>query len=460
LISWSHIFSLCLSSALDAENVLRSWFIIDDKIKLETPENNAHLYTMDKKHICLVCKVSFKSIRELHLHSKTKRTHINSELDELANHSKKNRSNIEKNMKKLKNTQKIKRNSSPARSTILKCNEMLDEVPKCAETVFLQHNCSICSKWFLHEERLKLHLLDHSYVDILECPTCNEKFSTNKECRSHVELHLTFKLCVLCNERFSKKSWFTDHMHTEHCVQSSGAVNILDPKTGRHVCQCCGETFSEIKSLLAHMTHFEETNAVCNVCGKTYASRSRLKSHLIHSSCNGRKYDCPDCEKQFSSKITLLYHSRVHTGVLPPKTFVCARCGETYEKEYCLKRHMISRHNGERPFLCTVCSKTFTFIDLLRYHMLSHSDDRPHACQVCPAESARFKTKSQLTKHMRIHAERRLFFCEVCRKGFNFPKNLKVHMTKHSDEHVFKCTDCDESFRHRETWKKHLKRHL
>jgi len=192
LATWFLNFSLCLSSALDAEHSVLRWFVLNDKIKTEALENEAYKkYTcsLDNKHICPVSKQSFQRICELNIHSE--RAHITLELDELPKHSKISQSNIMVNMKKLTSnlprvldTQNIESSShlldtrSIERSKTCDCSEsskckkiILDKVAKCVE--YLQLNCSICSKWFLHEERLKLHLLEHSSDDILECPVCN-----------------------------------------------------------------------------------------------------------------------------------------------------------------------------------------------------------------------------------------------------------------------------------------------
>jgi len=520
-----------LSSALAAENFVQTWwFILDDKIKLETLANTAH--TEDNELTCQVCNQSFKCIRELCCHLEI--PHITLEPDELPKHFEMVQSNIVENGKNINSTantkkitsnvphvlatQNIERSNHLLHTQIIECSkrqscsdtsdcfakpdklrssietvnivknvemltsipphllntqmiknctshaysessnfkEVLLELPKSVEAVYLQPTCSICSKSFLHEERLKLHLLEHSSVDILECPACNEKFNTIGECKSHVELHRTFRLCVLCNKHVSTKSRYMDHMHMQHSVQSPGTMKLVDPKTGQLVCKHCGEKFVKNKLLLAHVMLFDETHVVCDVCGRIQMSKFKLKHHLSSGVCSGRKYSCPDCEGQFLSSTILKNHSRVHTGLVPPKTFVCARCGKSFEKAWFFKMHMAS-HNGERPFLCTICSKRYALASRLREHMLSHSEDRPHACQVC---SARFKSKCLLHQHMRIHAEQPLHVCEVCHKGFNCRGHLKVHMRTHSGARPYQCTECTQSFAHPGTLKKHLKSHL
>lgn len=94
---------------------------------------------------------------------------------------------------------------------------------------------------------------------------------------------------------------------------------------------------------------------------------------------------CPYCEKMFALKSNLDRHIRLHMEVV--KSFVCEHCGAEYFTNSALKEHCISAHKEIKPFECGVCKKRFSHQRSLRKHALSHSDERPFQCTLCPQVS-------------------------------------------------------------------------
>lgn len=66
---------------------------------------------------------------------------------------------------------------------------------------------------------------------------------------------------------------------------------------------------------------------------------------------------------------------------------------------------------GEMPYTCEICNRTFTFQQSYHRHMSYHTDDRPHICSVC---GRAFKELSTLHNHERIHSGEKPFKCETC----------------------------------------------
>ena len=80
--------------------------------------------------------------------------------------------------------------------------------------------------------------------------------------------------------------------------------------------------------------------------------------------------------------------------------------------------------DGENPFDCATCDKSFKTRDCLKAHMTVHSDGRPHSCGTC---DKKFKTRGDMLKHERIHTGEKRFVCKECDKSFTFSAGLKTH---------------------------------
>ncbi|KAM9305454.1 transcription factor E4F1 [Gastrophryne carolinensis] len=79
------------------------------------------------------------------------------------------------------------------------------------------------------------------------------------------------------------------------------------------------------------------------------------------------RYLCPLCEKTFKTVNILKAHMLIHSN---RKDFVCKLCGDAFRTKGSLIRHT-RRHTGERPYVCTKCGKSFRESGALSRHMRS-----------------------------------------------------------------------------------------
>lgn len=146
--------------------------------------------------------------------------------------------------------------------------------------------------------------------------------------------------CNYCGIRFHRQDLLRRHMKSHDNVKEE--YNEEDLTEYGHVCNVCGQSFTEALDLLAHAEVHARSmpGHRCMLCGELFTDEQSMASHV--SARHGKSMPpntCMLCGKTCKDRRTLLKHSWDHSR---EKLFSCSKCGKSFHNKARLKRHMVS----------------------------------------------------------------------------------------------------------------------
>ena len=102
-----------------------------------------------------------------------------------------------------------------------------------------------------------------------------------------------------------------------------------------------------------------------------------------------------------------------------------------------MSEHIEINHEGQKPFICTVCQKGFTTKLSLKVHIETvHEGKKPFECPICKKS---FTQKNAMTRHINsLHAETdeklKPHICDLCNASFARQSHLKGHINSTHDK--------------------------
>lgn len=169
-----------------------------------------------------------------------------------------------------------------------------------------------------------------------------------------------------------------------------------------------------------------------------------------------KKYACTVCSKSFTRLYSLRYHMAKHTDT---RKYLCAKCGKSFHTSNGLKQHLIS-HKDVAQFKCGFCHKTYKSRQSLKEHFrVAHSSNR--MLFVCVTCGKRFTARSTLKMHIKTHNGERQFACSNCPKTYTRASYLRAHSLVHTGQEKprpFSCShkDCERRFPTKHSLRVHI----
>ena len=345
--------------------------------------------------------------------------------------------------------------------------------------------CKDCLKIFVSQADLELHTCKMFDLDDSAkycCGRCAKAFQSLYYLKQHQQLHDNHNSCERCGKSFLSNEELESH---KGLCETLEGIRLY----GAGKCSICFETFSNSKHFRNHfMLHTHPfqcdkcekrflrvgalnshdcevmAEAACSVCSKTFKNQSNLERHIKENGC--MRYQCSACSEQFRSKGMAKDHNCIIEATegieaeivsINNVKEVCPTCGKSFSSKSNLTKHMIL--HGEKKYGCPHCPKFFHLDVYLKEHITCvHYKIFKYQCNVC---GRLLKSKTGLIAHTRIfHAKNsEAFPCTKCKKVFKQKGNLRSHMYSHSKERNFKCDICIKAFKYPDQLSRHKLEH-
>ena len=108
------------------------------------------------------------------------------------------------------------------------------------------------------------------------------------------------------------------------------------------------------------------------------------------------------------------------------RKYECEVCKKRFKRRTHLDIHA-RIHSGLKPYPCNFCPQRFPTKTAHRVHVRKHTGERPFVCPV-PGCNSSFKQKMHMLRHQRTHTGSRPFVCEICGRAFAQKSSLTRHV--------------------------------
>ncbi|XP_055678431.1 transcription factor grauzone-like [Lutzomyia longipalpis] len=236
-----------------------------------------------------------------------------------------------------------------------------------------------CSSKFKTYPAIIMHMARHIQPDAFKCNVCGYMVTRPRFLENHKKTHLPEEekpfACDHCPRRFCWKTAYQVHQLTHQEKE----------ERKQFVCHICGHSYNTPGGLCTHKkrvhTDSKTEPHVCHICAKKFATRTGLNEHMstIHQPRERGQLQCQECGKWLMNSRCLKSHMILHSSAI----FSCTICDYTTKKKSLLRRHNLTQHSDEKPFVCTICSRAFKLKRALTVHMAQHESTKQYKCNFC-----------------------------------------------------------------------------
>ena len=160
--------------------------------------------------------------------------------------------------------------------------------------------------------------------------------------------------------------------------------------------------------------------------------------------------------KEFKHRSNLRKHHEIRHSSAGGNTFSCDICDASFNTKSNLTRHKRLHEKSELSIICEQCGKKFKDKGGLNQHMFSHGPAEFN-CSQC---DAKFTSPLYLFRHTsRKHPAGGIqpFTCQLCNKGFPVKHQLQIHIQAVHEKLKHSCPYCNQLMGRKNSLYRHLK---
>ena len=267
------------------------------------------------------------------------------------------------------------------------------------------------SRW-----HLKDHLRSHTQEKLVACPNCGSMFCSKFKLGDHI-------LRQYLNENFTNEHLQTLLLHVSN-DQQQVTLTLINPSQVNS-----DKEENDERTVSSTVSNCNSTNCNQNPVEVDHrpniASTTSNRDDVSFSTALGQ-FKCDNCNKVCATKSLLREHSKSHFEAY---IYQCELCSFKSPSPSGILHHKKYRHSDERPFNCQFCDAKFKSKSDLRKHIDIHSSEHPYKCAMCDFECRCCHT---LNRHMKLVHEntKQTYECHLCDKKFTRGNNLSRHLVK------------------------------
>lgn len=274
------------------------------------------------------------------------------------------------------------------------------------------------------------------FSDIIENKTNDTELDTAKSSIPDI----TVKENVESISRVVYQCGMCSHVSTS--IENFNAHQAVHQASKKYVCDVCDFSTSKTKHFHQHKREHMHAENHCSFCGwiceDSEPNSPAFQAHLAKHK-GPEPYFCTVCDLRFKTRTKLQLHTPKHSKIKP---FVCEQCGAGFKWKHALKNHMIV-HKNTKDYLCDFCGFSTAHKSQMTSHRLIHTGETFKCSE--PGCSFIATKRNYLRYHMLTHTHEKPHQCEVCGQSFSLIKNMKRHMLLHSSKRDFMCEKCSFS---------------